>query len=143
MNRFALSHRTYVSRSTLGQEHCVSELAMPPVMNLLETLHSHLPEVRELLGTPLLPGTSIFFNCRSSKIFFCHAFALEKGNVVLKCKFPLTTLKLEFLKLVTFVQYQTYDRCFIQSDYLLQYELGSNIRFLCNYNGCLTGPQYW
>lgn len=65
MNQFALSHRTCVSHSTLGQEHCVNEPAMPPVMNLLETLHSHLPEVHELLGTPLLPGKSIFFNCKA------------------------------------------------------------------------------
>jgi hypothetical protein len=61
MNQFALSRKICVSHSTLGQEHCVCELATPPVMILLETLHNHLREVHELLAAPLLPGTSIFF----------------------------------------------------------------------------------
>jgi hypothetical protein len=68
MNQSAPSHRICVSRSTLGQEHYMSELIMPPVMNRLETLHNHLPEVHVHLGIPLLPATSIFFNCWSSSL---------------------------------------------------------------------------
>jgi hypothetical protein len=79
MNQSALARRTCVFHSRLGQEHCMSELAMPPVMNQLETLHSPLREVHEHLGTPLLPGTSIFFNSLSSRH---HIFAMDGGNLV-------------------------------------------------------------
>jgi hypothetical protein len=74
MNQSALAHRTCVFHSTLGQERCMSELAMPPVMNQLETLHSHLPEVREHLGTPLLPGTGILFNYHSPSTLTSHNY---------------------------------------------------------------------
>lgn len=101
MNQSALSHRTCVFRSRLGQERCMSELAMPPVMNQLETLHSHLPEVHEHLGTPLLPGTSIFFNCHSSRYFDVTYLHWIKGILFKEFKFFLTMLKLQFLNLLS------------------------------------------
>lgn len=101
MNQSALSHRTCVFRSRLGQERCTNELAKRPVMNQLETLHSHLPEVHEHLGTPLLPGTSTFFNCHTSRYFDITYLHWIKGIFFEEFKFFLTMLKLRFLNLLS------------------------------------------